>query len=92
MLKLREAHAAHIRKLLRSGDDGGDERRGYGKVEMWRTADIAVFARLGGSMVDMKLLRGAGVDMNWKEWLLEWKSILNRGFRAWKMEVVGAMR
>ena len=63
VLKRRAAHAKHIRKLLRSGDCG-DMRCGYGKVEMWRRVDIASFARVGGSMVGMRLLRGAGVDMS----------------------------
>ena len=31
---------------------------------MWRRADIAVSARLGGSMESMNLLREAGVDMS----------------------------
>ena len=62
VFKPREAHAKHIRKLFRSGDDGGVRRR-HGKVEMWRRVDIASFARVGGSMVGMRLLREAGVDM-----------------------------
>lgn len=63
VLNPRAAHAAHIRKLFRSGDDG-NVRRGYGKAEMWRRADIAVFARMGGSMVVMDLLGEIGVDMS----------------------------
>lgn len=63
MLKPRAAHAAHIRRLFCSGDDG-DVRLGYGMAEMWRRADIAGFVRLGGSMVGMKLLIGVGVDMS----------------------------
>ena len=63
VLKLREAHAEHIRRVVRSGDDGV-VRRGYGKVEMWRTADIAGVARVGDSMVVIRLLRGDGGDMN----------------------------
>ena len=72
VLKLREKHAAHIRRLVRNGDDEGS---GYGEKEMWRRADIAGFVRLEGSMVGMNFLRGAGVDVSWEEWLLEWKSV-----------------
>ena len=63
VLNSRAAHAAHTRKLFRSGDKGG-LRRGYGREETLRRADIAVFARLGGSMVVMNLLRETGVDMS----------------------------
>ncbi len=63
VLNPRAAHAAHARKLFRSGDNG-DVRRGYGKAETWRRADIAVFGRLRGSMVGMNLLRQSGVDVS----------------------------
>ena len=66
VVKLRAVHAAHIRRLVRSGDDG-DVRRGYGKKEMWRRADIASFVRLGGSMVGMNFMRAAGVDISQRE-------------------------
>ncbi len=63
VLKPRAAHAAHIRKLFRSGDDS-DVRRRDGRAETLRRADIAVFARLGASMVSMSPVRQAGVDMS----------------------------
>ena len=59
----RAAHAAHIGKLFRSSDKGV-VRGEYGKAETWRRADIAIFARLEGSMESMNLLREAGVDMS----------------------------
>ena len=89
VLSPRAAHAAHICKPFRSGDNGG-VRRGYEKALALRRADIAVFARLGGSMVVTNLLRQAGVDMSQEEgycsrrvfWISE----------VWKMEVMDAMR
>ena len=59
VLKPRAKHAEHIRSR-----DDGDVRSGCGKIEMLRRADIAVFARLGGSMVGMSFLREAGLDVS----------------------------
>ena len=65
VLNPQAAHAAHIRKLVRSGDDDdGGVRSGYGKADMWRREEIAVLARVRGSMVGMKFLREAGVDIS----------------------------
>ena len=56
----RAVHAKHIRRL----DGNGDVCRGYGMVEMLRRKEVAVFARVGGCMVGMRLLREVGVDIS----------------------------
>ena len=64
---------------------------------MWEERDVAEgghgwFGPAGRQHGGYELYEGGWRGYKSKGGLLKCKSVLNRGFRAWKMEVVDAMR